>query len=214
MNMDDQLETLEEAGQTEAEQTDQESEIQDVAGDMDEAFGPDADEADQERAYDGFITESETDYNGYDPSEAQKSEDGEYDADALNSEGYHVEDAHDLEEEVIEMEIEDDDIYARIVDEDDNEIGFVLLDENGEQQEYYYVNMDEYEFVDDDDDSGTKVVRSDDGEEFDLGITREGVAEATADLNAIYRDGAAVAAELKETMSEISEEMSFLRKRR
>lgn len=134
--------------------------------------------------------------------------------DTEDTEGHNAEDLHDLEEEVIEMEIEDDDIYAYLVDEDDNEIGFILLDENGEEQEYYYVNMDEYEIVDDGSDPqpDTKAIRTEDGEEFDLGITREGVAEATSDMNAIYREGAEVVSELKETFNEINEGFSFLKK--
>lgn len=215
MNMDEQLEMLEETGQTEAEQIDEETEIQDVADDMDELLGEDAEETDQFHAFDSFITENEADYDGYDPAEVEEGMAAEEAARVENSEGYHVEDAHDLEEEVIEMEIEDGDIHAYLVDEDDNEIGFVLIDEDGNEQEYYYVDMDEYEFVDDDDaNTDTKVVRASDGEEFDLGITREGVAEATADVNAIYKEGAQVAAELKDTFAEIGEGMSFLKKRR
>ncbi len=172
MGLDEELESLEATGETEAEWTDQETELQDVEDDMDELLGPDATESDQE---------------------------------------------HALEEEVIEMEIEDDDIYAYLVDEDDNEIGFVLIDENGDEQEYYYVDMDEYEIVDDgsedDPEPHTKVVRAEDGEEFDLGITREGVAEATADMNVVYKEGVEVVSELKDTMAEISESMSFLKKR-
>lgn len=132
---------------------------------------------------------------------------------AEGPEGRCAEDAHDLEEEVIEMEVDEDDIHAYLVDEDDTEIGFVLIDENGDEQEYYYVDMDEYEVVDAGDPHAEAARRSGD-DELDLGITREGVAEATADMNAIYREGAAVAAELKETFAEINEEMSFLKKRR
>ena len=76
------------------------------------------------------------------------------------------------------------------------------------------MNMDEYEIVDEEGCEGTTVIRASDEEEFDLGLTREGIAEATADLNAIYKDGAEVAAELKETMDDISEGLSFLKKRR
>ena len=61
MNMDEQLEMLEETGQTEAEQIDEETEIQDVADDMDELLGEDAEETDQFHAYDSFITENEAD---------------------------------------------------------------------------------------------------------------------------------------------------------
>ena len=109
------------------------------------------------------------------------------------------------------MEIEEGDIHAYLVDEDNNEIGFVLLDEDGNEQEYYYVDMDDYEVISEEE---TKVVRASDGEEFDLGITREGVAEATADVNAIYKDGVELAAELKGAFDDIAEEMSFLKKKR
>ncbi len=211
MDLDEQLETMEESLETDAEQIDEQTEIQDVEDDVDEILGEDALESDQTHAFDGFITKNEADYDGYDPDEVLESEQEIEDANVLHSEGYHVEDDHDLEEEVIEMEIEEGDIYAYLVDEDDNEIGFVLLDENGEEQEYYYVDMDEYEIVSEE---STKVERASDGEEFDLGITREGIAEATADVNAIYKDGVELAAELKGAFDDISEEMSFLKKKK
>ncbi len=218
MNLDDQLEMMEEAGQTEAEAIDENTEIQDVEDDVDEIMSSQGEplESDVEHAFDGFISDNEEDYNGYDPEEVPEAERLEHEANVLNSEGYHVEDGHELEQEVIEMEIEDGDIYAYLVDEDDNEIGFVLLDENGEEQEYYYIDMDEYEFVDEEDDSDqedhTKVMRASDEEEFDLGITREGISEATKDMNAIYKDGAEVAAEFKEAMDDISESLNFMKK--
>lgn len=213
MSLDTELESMEEMGQTQAEEIDEETEIQDVEDDVDEIEGPDAEESDLEHTYGSFITDNEADYDGYDPDEVIEEEREDEEADVLNSEGYHIEDAHDLEEEVIEMELEEGDIYAIIVDEDDNEIGFVLLDENGNEQEYYYVDMDEYEFVEEEDDEPVHVVRASDDEEFDLGITREGVAEATVDMNAIYKEGSAVLSELKDTMDEINEGMSFLKKK-
>lgn len=217
MGLDEELDSLEATGETDAEWTDQETELQDVEDDMDELLGPEAMESDQEHAWDSFETNNEVNYNGYDPEEVIEAANDVYDSNVLHSEGYHVEDEHALEEEVIEMEIEDEDIYAYLVDEDDNEIGFVLLDENGDEQEYYYVDMDEYEVVDDgsedDPEPHTKVVRAEDGEEFDLGITREGIAEATADMNVVYKEGAQVIGELKDTMAEIGESMSFLKKR-
>lgn len=216
MGFDEELESMEAAGETDAEWTDQETELQDVEDDMDELLGPEALESDQEHAWASFETVNEADYDGYDPDEVTEAADRTYDADVLHSEGYHAEDEHDLEEEVIEMEIEDGDIHAYLVDEDDNEIGFVLIDENGEEQEYYYVDMDGCEAMDDgsedDQDPHAKVVRAEDGEEFDLGITREGIAEATADMNVVYKEGVQVIGELKDTMAEISESMGFLKK--
>ncbi len=214
MSLDNELDIIEETGETDAEQIDEETEIQDVEDDMDEILGADALESDQEKAYDSFMTDNEADYDGYDPFEVEEDEAAETEADVLNSEGYHEESVHDIEEEVLEMEIEEGDIHAYLVDEDDNEVGFVLIDDEGNEQEYYYVDMDEYEIVDEDGDEGTRVVRASDDEEFDLGITREGIAEATADLNAIYKDGAEVAAELKDTVADINEGLSFLKKRR
>ncbi|WP_165251615.1 hypothetical protein [Adlercreutzia sp. ZJ304] len=124
-------------------------------------------------------------------------------------------------EEVFEMEIAEDDIYAYLVDDEDNEIGFIIIDEAGNEQEYYYVDMSEYEIIDSEDvstdkpksKSDSKLSSKNDEDDFDLGITREGVAEATADMNDIYKEGAQVAVELKETLSDIQEELSFLKKR-
>lgn len=214
MSLDDELDIMEQAGETDAEQADEATEVQDVEDDLDEVLGKDAMESDQEKAYDSFMTDDEADYDGFDPFEVEADEAVETEADILNSEGYHEQTTHDLEEEAIEMEIEEGDIHAYLVDEDDNEIGFVLIDDEGNEQEYYYVDMDEYEVVDEEGGEETRVIRASDEEEFDLGITREGIAETTADLNAIYRDGTQVAAELKDTMADIGEGLSFLKKRR
>lgn len=212
MSLDNELETMEDMPETQAEQIDEETEIQDVEDDIDELLGEDAMESDQEIAYNSFITDNESDYDGYDPDEVLRTDRKIDESDVLHSEGYHIEDEHDLEEELIEMEIEEGDISAYLVDEDDNEIGFILTDEDGNEQEYYYVDMSEYEIVSEEDE--TRVVRAEDGEEFDLGITREGVAEATADVNAIYKDGVELAAELKGAFDDIAEGMSFLKKKR
>lgn len=100
--------------------------------------------------------------------------------------------------ETVEIEYSEDDIEAYIVDEDDNEIGFILLDEDGNEIEYYY-----------DDDEEAVEGESDEGNPYDLGITREGVAEATSDMNDIYRDGVAIAVDLKDALSEIKEALDF-----
>lgn len=47
-------------------------------------------------------------------------------------------------------------------------------------------------------------------DEMDLGITREGVAEATSDLNAIAKEGAETAKELKEAYDDIMDSFGFL----
>ena len=46
-------------------------------------------------------------------------------------------------------------------------------------------------------------------DEYDLGITREGVAEATDNLNAIAKEGAATAKELKEAYDDIMDSFGF-----
>jgi hypothetical protein len=215
MDLDREVEDIEQFGQTEAEAIDQETELDDLESDQDELLGEDSQESDLEQAYASFETNNENDYDGWIQSDQDLNEPDELDPATLNSEGYHIEDEHELEEEVLEMEIEEGDIYAYLVDEDDNEIGFILLDEDGNEQEYYYVDMSQYEIVEDDSakQAHTDVKRKSDGEEFDLGITREGVAEATADLNIIYKEGSEVAKELKETFDDINESLSFLKKK-
>lgn len=207
MGLDEELDNIEELGETDAEWTDQETELEDFESDEDEIFDADAAESDLEHAYDSFSTNNEADYDGWDQEEVEEAVQADEEADILHSEGYHIEEEPEEESEVIEMEIEDGDIYAMIVDEDDNEIGFILLDEDGNEQEYYYLDEDN-------DDEGVRVERASDGDEFDLGISREGVAEATANVNAIYRDGIQVAAELKDTFSEITDSLSFLKKKK
>ncbi len=112
-------------------------------------------------------------------------------------------DANEEEYEEVELEFSEDDIVSYLVDEDDNEIGFTLLDEDGNEVEYYYV---EEEPEDGGDNEG-----ADENEDnpYDLGITREGVAEATNDANAIYKDGIAVAAELKGAFDDIKSALDF-----
>lgn len=210
MGLDEELESMEEVGETDAEWTDQETELEDAEDDEDALFDADeedAAESDLEHAYDSFMTDNEADYDGWDLDEVPEAIQAEEDADILHSEGYHIEEEPEEESEVIEMEIEDGDVYAVIVDEHDNEIGFILLDEDGNEQEYYYVDEDN-------DGDGVRVERTSDGDEFDLGISREGVAAATRDVNAIYKDGVQVAAELKSTFDEISDSLSFLKKKK
>lgn len=207
MGLDEELESMEEPGETDAEWIDQETELQDVEGDEDEIFGADAAESDVEHAYDSFMTDNEADYDGWDEGDVDEALAAEEEADVLNSEGYHIEEEPEEESEIIEMEIEDGDVHAVIVDEFDNEIGFILLDEDGNEVEYYYVDEDN-------DDDGVRVERTSDGDEFDLGISREGVAAATKDVNAIYKDGMAVASELKGTFDEIADSLSFLKKKK
>lgn len=137
--------------------------------------------------------------------EADEAVAGEDVADGEVAEGDDADTGTDAaEEELYEIEVAEDDIYAYIVDEDDNEIGFILLDENGEEQEYYYAD-------DETEGDAADVPAKDD--EYDFGITREGVAEATSDMNAIYKDGVEIAAEFKGAFDDIMDGFSFLKKK-
>ncbi len=159
-----------------------------------EAAGEAADAA-ADAAADGEADEAVA---GEDVADGEVAEGDDADADAVGGG-----DA-DAEEELYEIEVAEDDIYAYIVDEDDNEIGFILLDENGEEQEYYYAD-------DETEGDAADVPAKDD--EYDFGITREGVAEATSDMNAIYKDGVEIAAEFKGAFDDIMDGFSFLKKK-
>ena len=250
MGLDEELETIEDGAETEAEQIDQETELEDVEGfQNDEEFDPSDDETDLEEAYEGFFAEEgpdgegETSLDGEDgglaavasqaagidlseegfhivggdeaDEEAQLYEDGDATAGSVSE----VDEANALEEledgqdddvqdvaiiepsaeddgyELVELELDDDDIVRYIEDEDGDVIGFVLM-EDGEEAEYYYVEEDEEEAEEEDN-------------PYDLGITKEGVAEATNDMNAIYKDGIAVAAELKGAFDDIKSALDF-----
>ena len=128
------------------------------------------------------------DSEGADEAEGEERPSDSEDEETEEAEGY----------ETVEIEYSEDDIEAYIVDEDDNEIGFILLDEDGNEVEYYY-----------DDDEEADEGESDEDNPYDLGITREGVAEATSDMNDIYRDGVAIAVDLKDALSEIKEALDF-----
>ena len=232
MGLDEELETIEDGAETEAEQIDQETELEDVEEfQNDEEFDPSDDETDLEEAYEGFFAEEGFHIVDGDEAdeEAQLYENGSldsYDADALNEDGDatagsvpEVDEANALEEledgqdddvqdvviiepsaeddgyELVELELDDDDIVRYIEDEDGDVIGFVLM-EDGEEAEYYYVEEDEEEAEEEDN-------------PYDLGITKEGVAEATNDMNAIYKDGIAVAAELKGAFDDIKSALDF-----
>ena len=161
-----------------------------------EAAGEAADAA-ADAAADGEADEAVA---GEDVADGEVAEGDDADADADAVGGGDA----DAEEELYEIEVAEDDIYAYIVDEDDNEIGFILLDENGEEQEYYYA---------DDETEGDAADAPAKDDEYDFGITREGVAEATSDMNAIYKDGVEIAAEFKGAFDDIMDGFSFLKKK-
>lgn len=97
--LDDELAILEAGFQTEAEQIDEESEIEDVASDMDEYLGEDAMESDMEQAYSAFFSNSETDYDGYFPEEIEDREIERSIENIFSGGGWHIEVAPDIEQE-------------------------------------------------------------------------------------------------------------------
>ncbi|MFR1638039.1 MAG: hypothetical protein ACLSVD_02060, partial [Eggerthellaceae bacterium] len=65
MGLDEELETIEDGAETEAEQIDEETEIEDVEEFQDdEEFGPRDEETDLEEAYEGFFAEEGPDGEG------------------------------------------------------------------------------------------------------------------------------------------------------
>ena len=103
--------------------------------------------------------------------------------------------AADEDLEVVELELSDDDIVRYLEDEQGNRIGIM---EDGEEAEYLYVEGDEDEQAD------SEV--ADDGS---LGITRDGVQQATDDMNAIFKDGVKMAAEFKGAFDDIKSALDF-----
>ncbi len=215
MDLDEELDIMEDGAETDAEQVDEESEIEDVAEFQDdEEFDPDAEEEDLEEAYEGFFSEEGPEGEGNVDDEGNDgglaSAVSEIEGIDLSEEGFHIVDEDDAtdeideidealdeedeEYEIVELELDEDDIVRYLEDEEGNRIGFVLM-EDGEEAEYLYVESDE---EGDEDDN-----------EFDFGITKEGVAQATNDMNAIYKDGIAVAAELKGAFDDIKSAFDF-----
>lgn len=241
MGLDEELEKIENGVETEAEQIDEETELEDIENFQDdELFDPDAEESDLEEAYEGFFAEEGPD------GEGEASPDG-YDGGLaaivesktglnLSEEGFHLVDADGKESldaesgeagslddydgkaaadigdvtvdepvdeddgfELVELEFDDDDIVCYLEDEEGDRVGFVVM-EDGEEVEYFYVDDDDGEEADD---------------ELDMGITKEGVARATNDMNAIYQDGIAVVSELKDAVFDIKEafDLNFLKKK-
>ena len=116
----------------------------------------------------------------------------------------------DEDEELYEVEVDEDAIVGYLVDEDDNEIGFIV-EEDGVEVEYYYAEEDGAEYVAVDEKPAAPASKNaDDDEEYDFGITREGVAETTDNMNAVFREGVALGHDLKDAWDDISEGLSGL----
>ena len=125
--------------------------------------------------------------------------------DADEAEGAPDEDAA---YEEVEVDFSEDEIEAYLVDEDGNEIGFTVLDEDGNEVEYYYVE-DEGSSERPEAAGDAAGASPDEDNPYDMGITREGVANATREMNDIYHDGAAIAGELKGAFEDIAQALDF-----
>ncbi len=108
------------------------------------------------------------------------------------------------EEELYEIEVAEEDIVAYLVDEDDNEIGFVIM-EDGAAGEYYSADAYEDEFEVVEEPEAPKRRFSD--------AAYKSMESTTQDLNAIYRDGVEVVGELKGTFDDIASSFDFLNPR-
>lgn len=110
------------------------------------------------------------------------------------------------EEELYELEFSEDDVVAYLEDEDGNEVGVVVM-EDGEEVEYYYADEEGVEYVAVDDASSSA---SGEVGDYAKGITREKVAETTADMNAIFKETVAVGTELKDAFGDIKDSFDAL----
>ncbi len=107
--------------------------------------------------------------------------------------------------ELVELELSEDDIVRYLEDDEGNQIGFVVM-EDGKECEYLYVEEDDEEADAAELDNDLEVATPDDGS---LGITRDGVQAATDDMNAIFKDGVKVAAEMKGAFDDIKSALDF-----
>lgn len=141
-NLDSELESIEAFGETEAEWIDQQTELEDFESDEDdEILGPDAELDDLTHAYASFMTKNESDYNGWSDEEVNEAMDLQESSDVLKSrpDAFHLVDRHDLEEQYLDMEVEDGAIDEILYDEAGAVSGFVVTDEDGQQQSYHYI---------------------------------------------------------------------------
>ena len=126
-------------------------------------------------------------------------------------------------DEYMELELSEDDIVGYIEDEDGNQIGIIVL-EDGKEVEYLYAEDDDDASDDSaaapaDDSAAVSSKAADEPVKDDLvveeptdgslGITRDGVQQATDDMNAIFKDGVKVAAEMKGAFDDIKSALDF-----
>ena len=124
-------------------------------------------------------------------------------------EGFAVHEAPDTDEEVLELEYAEDDIVYYLVDDDDNEIGFAVLDENGSEVEYLYAADDEAGPDIPQARTASAAAHADAGKGREACITRDQAAQATSDLNEVFHAGKDTAVELKAVYDDIKDAFDF-----
>lgn len=242
MGLDEELGKIDNDAETQAEQIDEETELEDVENFLeDELLDPDAEETDLEEAYEGFFAEEgpdgegETSLDGSDGGLAAvvESKTGLN----LSEEGFHLVDADD--EETLDAELGEEGLLDGCDDDEaalDSKEGIVEepVDEDDEFElvELEFDDDDIVCYLEDEEDNRVGFVVMEDGEEveyfyvdeqdgkeaddeLDTGSPKEGVARATTDMNAIYQDGLAVVSELKDAVFDIKEalDLNFLKKK-
>lgn len=116
--------------------------------------------------------------------------------------------------EFVELELSEEDIVRYLEDDEGSQIGFVVL-EDGKEVEYLFIEdeADEEaaagETAEDADAEGGGFSSAETPDDGSLGITRDGVQQATDDMNAIFKDGVKVAAEMKGAFDDIKSALDF-----
>lgn len=177
-NLDAELESIEEYGETEAEWIDQQTELEDFESDEDdEIFGPDAELDDLTHAYASFMTNNESDFNGWSDDEVEYEMDLQESSDVLKSrpDAFHLVDRHDFEEQYIDMEIEDGAIDEVLYDDKGVTNGFVITDEYGVKQAYRFITDNDGTHIDAEGTAPAHVRRESDGAIFSLDMPLDDV---------------------------------------
>lgn len=167
------------------------------------------------------------DASTYEPDDSTDLNSGEAVVDEGGDEAASGESASDLEAlgeadesgddyEFVELELSEEDIVRYLEDDEGSQIGFVVL-EDGKEVEYLFIEDEADEeaaagetaedaVADAEGDGSSSAETPDDGS---LGITRDGVQQATDDMNAIFKDGVKVAAEMKGAFDDIKSALDF-----
>ncbi len=105
--------------------------------------------------------------------------------------------------EVFELEYDEKDILYYLVDEEGNDVGFVLPGENGEELEYYYATEEEAAELESEKAAAKPKANS------EALFSKEEVKAATAGINGIYKEGRETVGELKEVYDDIKGMLDF-----